>query len=284
MRRACTSRVASQVGRNRTGTGISAAGRGARWRSSSSWPRSSLKRRSSIPSSAAASEPTRIPAQLAMSACGAWPEGAEVTADEVLPCLELGELRFAADPGARRARRGRPCDAPTTRREERARGRPRGSIPGKPEAGLRRSLLLGTVPRPQGGCGAARPRAAGGALVGALHASVPRRVAPSRIAIASGQKLPRRGSTWIVLRISVDCTSVRCSSARVTASRGGRRPATRGRRRSRARTPMDAAHPLDDPRQRQRSALSSSWRASIARPSSREVSTRSATASHASGG
>ena len=41
VRRACTSSVASQVGRNRTGAGVSPAGSGARGRSTSSFPASS---------------------------------------------------------------------------------------------------------------------------------------------------------------------------------------------------------------------------------------------------
>ena len=97
VRRAWTSSVASHVGRNRTGAGVSGSGSGARGRSRSSLPASSRNRRSCIRSSTGASRFGAIFDQLAMSFGAAGPERAEVAARQVLDAVVLARLE-RADP------------------------------------------------------------------------------------------------------------------------------------------------------------------------------------------
>ena len=76
LRRAWTSRVASQVGRKRGGAGVSGSGSGARGRSRSSSSSSLRKERRVRRSSAGATSPMRMPAKLATSARDAGPNAA----------------------------------------------------------------------------------------------------------------------------------------------------------------------------------------------------------------
>ncbi len=97
MRRAWTSSVASQVGRNRGGAGVSASGSGARGRSSSSLPSSSRNRRSSSRSSGGRHvlHVEAGPVGDLGRACG--PEPAQVAADDEVAGVRLPDV-LRADP------------------------------------------------------------------------------------------------------------------------------------------------------------------------------------------
>ena len=209
------------------------------------------------------------------------PERAEVAADEVFPRLELGELRLRPDPllGEAEEVGPAPLPGPGGRHADEVGPEP---DPGKPEAGLRDLLLRPRPVREE----AAEPlgRAPQVALVRALHAPRPR--APlladrdrERPVVAARDDVDRAAhQRRLHQRAPLERAGHRLALR-------GRRPATRGRRRSTARTATARS-----PSARRRAAAaarrrsSSSWRASIARFSSRDVSTRSATAAHANGG
>ena len=87
MRRACTSRLASQVPMKRTGAGVSGSGSGARGRSISSWPSAERNRRSARRPRVGASSAGGRPVNDATSLAVAGPKRAEVAADEVLGCV-----------------------------------------------------------------------------------------------------------------------------------------------------------------------------------------------------
>ena len=142
VRRAWTSSVASQVGRNRTGAGVSGSGRGARGRSTSSSPSSARNRRSSIRSSARHRRDRAPPSS--RSRRGGRPEALQVAADDV----GAAAASMGPGPGRSSPRRGR-------------RG-PRGGAPRFPTAGpspgrARGIPLTPAEPFPTG------PRAPGGA-------------------------------------------------------------------------------------------------------------------------
>ena len=265
--RACTSRLASQVGRNRTGAGVSAAGSGARGRSSSSRPCSSRKRRSSMPleclarARRLASRPSwRCPsAARARRRRGSGGRGARRAS--ISESSGSGPTHSSASPNRSARRRSQ---VPAGARE---RGRAQRPIPGSQRPALRRSP---SAPRPLGEKAAQSfGRAPQPAFVGALHAPRP---SPPLFADRDRER------PVVAPRDDVDrAAHQRRLHERPPLERAGhglaleavdpRPEADVGRRRV---LRLDAAHPLDGARgsgSGRRS--SSSWRASIARFSSR---------------
>ena len=112
VRRAWTSSVASQVGRKRTGAGVSAGGSGARGRSSRVSAASLRKRRSPRRSSAGSHRAERQAGEVGDLAARGGAEAAEVAGDQVLDRGRRGTRLGRPEPPLGSPRRGRPGGAP----------------------------------------------------------------------------------------------------------------------------------------------------------------------------
>ena len=258
VRRAWTSRLASQVDRNRGGAGVPGSGRGASGRSNSSPPRSSRNRRGPDPLQHRPQPGQGQAGPGAQVGQGRRPEPGQVAADQVLEGL-VGVGRPGAEPVGGQAVQVGPAPLPG------ARGRNPDHVDEEPDPGPDRPRRppVGEQPEQLALAGRAGgqplPDQGGGRLgVGAAELAAGR---PDPPLLAGGPD--GLGERRVVGgRDDVDGDPQqgrldrRRSSSALSAGRGGSRAAaTRGRRTARGRTGPGARRPVRGPRGRELRAL-----------------------------